>query len=343
MKGLRVVTFLLITLLSASPIHLRDNLAGNLQKAYSELQRWYQQDTGVWLAAEWWQSANILTMLCTLAELDESYADDIRSVVKNTYNRAPSAHPDFLNDFYDDEGWWALCWIAAYDLTGDSQYLSTAEVVFADMATTFGQTSCSTLSSSTGGIWWDKAHTYVNTVANQLFIAVAASLANRVGGDRYRDLAIQQWTWLQATGLRNMGGLWNDGLDSDCRNNGSTTTWTYNQGVILGAALCIADAALSSLTQDGILQEPCEADDTCNADRSQFKGIFVCNLARLQKVAGKAEYADAIRRNADSIWVQDRSGDQFGMHWGGPFVLPANASTHSSAMDCLVAASAVQV
>ncbi|RAL63324.1 hypothetical protein DID88_003749 [Monilinia fructigena] len=39
----------------------------------------------------------------------------------------------FLNDFYDDEGWWALGWIQAYDVTGNSDYLTMAEDIFADM------------------------------------------------------------------------------------------------------------------------------------------------------------------------------------------------------------------
>ena len=28
-----------------------------------------------------------------------------------------SRNAGFLNDYYDDEGWWALAWLATYDLT----------------------------------------------------------------------------------------------------------------------------------------------------------------------------------------------------------------------------------
>ena len=82
----------------------------------------------------------------------------------------------------------------------------------------------------------------------------------------------------------------NDGITLACQNNGATT-WTYNQGVILGglAALseitgdrdyltqgeAIAAAALRGLAPGGILAEPCESGATCNEDQAQFKGIFV--------------------------------------------------------------------
>lgn len=253
-----------------------------------------------------------------------------------------------------DEGWWALAWISAYDLTKDSRYLSQAESIFRDMNAVFGKTNCSRNSGGTGGIWWDKPHSYVNAIANELFLSVAASLANRVSSSRvnYLDIAKKQWNWFKGTGMIASNFTINDGLSQGtCKNNGGTV-WSYNQGVILGGlvelskasgdtsyldtAHNIAQAAIATLAPNGILRDRCEPN--CGADGPQFKGIFVRDLILLQQASPKPAYKTFIERNADSIWANDRnSRNQLSVRWAGPFVAPANASTQSSAMDCLVA------
>jgi predicted alpha-1,6-mannanase (GH76 family) len=134
-------------------------------------------------------------------------------------------------------------------------------------------------------------------------------------------------------------------------------TWSYNQGVIIGGlvelqkalphpdspylvfASQIAHAALATLSDsNGIIHDVCEPD--CGADGTQFKGIFMRNLQLLHEVAPDSAFADAVQRNAESIWEKNRAdgGTIFSVIWSGPYVRPGNASTHSSAMDALVAA-----
>jgi hypothetical protein len=55
----------------------------------------------------------------------------------------------FINGYYDDEGWWALTWIDAYDLTGDEDYLATAQAIFRDMTGAWDDLWG-------GGIYWGK-------------------------------------------------------------------------------------------------------------------------------------------------------------------------------------------
>ncbi|KAI0106292.1 glycoside hydrolase family 76 protein [Nemania sp. FL0031] len=352
--------------------------------AIHTLQTWYNQGTGLWDTTGWWNSANCLTMLADYAVENPSSAASlsIPSVIQNTYEQAQKTtvqatkafnaaglpvstyvrvskrsnlfkrgFDNFLNDYYDDEGWWALALIRSHDVgvygLGDQKYLEAAMEIFEDMKK--GASEC-------GGIYWSKVGTYTNAIANELYLKVAASLANRVPGqkDYYLDIANKQWAWFKSSGMINGDNLINDGLDDNCKNNGMKT-WTYNQGVILGAlvelskasgdasllteASTIATAAIVHLTKDGVLYEGCEPD--CGADGAQFKGVFMRNLRALQQAAPQDAFKSFLLKNADAIWSNDRNSDnQLGPTWNGPFAT-ASAGTQSSAMDALVAAVAV--
>jgi predicted alpha-1,6-mannanase (GH76 family) len=55
------------------------------------------------------------------------------------------------------------------------------------------------------------------------------------GEDMYLDWALRGWQWFRASGLIGPAAMVNDGLTAACADNGDTA-WTYNQGVIAGAA-----------------------------------------------------------------------------------------------------------
>src|SRR5262245_1857675 len=93
------------------------------------LQDWYSEDTGLWKTTNWWNAANAVTVIDAYSKLSDQ--PDLRSVLANTFERNSSKN--FLNDYYDDEGWWALGWAGAYEVTHDTRYLEMAEVIFADM------------------------------------------------------------------------------------------------------------------------------------------------------------------------------------------------------------------
>jgi predicted alpha-1,6-mannanase (GH76 family) len=298
-----------------------------------------------------------MTVLADYARVSGS--KQYHSVFANTFTAAQKTSPGFINKFYDDEGWWALAWIDAYDLTRNPQYLSMAESIFTDMAGAWDGT-CG------GGIWWSRDRRYKNAIANELFLSVAAHLVNRTSGDarsQYLDWGNREWKWFHASGMINANNLINDGLGNGragtggvaCTNNGRTT-WSYNQGVILGglaelskanhdpslrkAAQEIATAAITRLVDsNGILHDPCEP--RCGADAVQFKGIFVRNLVSLDKMHRGPAYKTFVDTNADAIWNNARGPDfQLGVVWSGPFGI-ANAGSQSSALDALVAAAAL--
>jgi predicted alpha-1,6-mannanase (GH76 family) len=318
--------------------------------AVRALQRWYDPSTGLWRGTGWWNAANALTAVIGYTKLtgDESYA----GVIGTTFTAAQRTHAGFINTFYDDNGWWALAWVAAYDVTRDGRYLDMARSIFARNAAGWDAT-CG------GGLWWNQARTYKNAITSELFLTLAALLHQRTPGDTaYRTWALRAWDWFGASGLIGASGLVNDGLTASCQNNGGAG-WTYNQGVILGGlgALSeitgdsgylrhgesIADAALSQLiAPSGILAEPCEAAaGGCNGDQTQFKGIFVRYLCDFWRRGRQPAYRTFILANAGALWENDRNAaDQFGLRWTGPFD-QADASRQSSALDALNAAAAL--
>ena len=97
-----------------------------------------------------------------------------------------------------------------------------------------------------GGLWWNTDRKYKNAITNELFLTLAARLASgppiRPGDTGTGPCG--PGTGSRSAGLIGPGGLVNDGLTADCQNNGRTT-WTYNQGVILGGL-----ASLHQITGD---------------------------------------------------------------------------------------------
>ena len=321
------------------------------EQAVAALQRWYKPRTGLWKTAGWWNCANALT-----AVIQHSQRTGERRylhVIETTHRRAQRVNPGFSNEYYDDDGWWALAWIAAFDLTGEVKYLDLARTLFAGMAAGWDDV-CG------GGLWWTRRKTYKNAIPNELFLLIAGRLHQRTaspghGGSDYLDWALREWQWFSASGLIGPAGLVNDGLTADCTNNGGPA-WTYNQGVIigglvvlhestgddayLGQADAIAAAALRDLTvPPGILAEPEERRAVGRRDdQAQFKGIFVRNLYELYRHSPRAEYRDFILANATSLWRNSRNRhNQVGLAWAGPFDR-ADASRQGSALDALNAA-----
>jgi len=316
------------------------------------LQSWFDPATGLYRTTGWWNSANAITTVADYTRVtdDRKFA----GVFPIAFSAAQKTSPGFLNNYYDDEGWWALAWIDVYDITHERRYLDMAVSIFADMTTGWDET-CS------GGIWWSKDRKYKNAIANELFLSLAAHLAARSSDKkkraRYLDWAAREWKWFANTGMINADHQINDGLDAKCANN-QKTTWRYNQGLVLGGlaelyvqthdekmldeANAIAAATLTSpalIDKQGVLHEPCEPD--CGADGTQFKGILMRNLAALYRIAPSADYRDFVVKNADAVWKQMQAPKyEIGTSWTSPYG-EANASTQSSGLDALVAAAAV--
>jgi predicted alpha-1,6-mannanase (GH76 family) len=369
-KALPLLALALLTGCTLSPVRNRAS-APPLPSPYlresidavKTLQLWYDPSTGLYKTTGWWNSANSITVLVDYERASKS--SEYNSILANTFTAAQKTIEDkkpragFINKYLDDEGWWALAWIDAYDVTKNKDYLAMGESIFADMATEWDDT-CG------GGIWWSKDRKYKNAIANELFLSVAAHLANRTSGSKrkeYQAWGNREWKWFEGTGMINEKGLVNDGLTissregapASCTNN-ARTTWTYNQGVVLGglAELAVADhdanlrasaqkiatAAINQLADEhGVLHDPCEPK--CGGDGVQFKGIFVRNLVLLDNAQRQQSYEAFIDKNADALWAGAQGPNfQFAERWSGPFD-SANAASQTSALDALVGAATV--
>jgi len=168
-------------------------------------------------------------------------------------------------------------------------------------------------------------------------IKAAAAVHNRLPGDpKYLGIATKNWEWFIISGMINSDNMINDGLDADCGNNGQTI-WTYNQGILLGAAVELArgdwgrqlpdwaeelaDASTvdRAIVINGVLTEPCEANNgTCCNDCPTFKGVYVRNLGELNAALPGRPYQQFLEKQAATVYQQDRtSSDLYGVHWAG--------------------------
>ena len=328
-----------------------------IKRGTRALQQWYAPGSGLYKpSAGWWNSANAITVLANESRVLKTRRYD--SAIDNTFENASAAEhtANFLNNYDDDEGWWALAWVDAYDLTAKPKYLTMAQTIFADIAGQWETKTCG------GGVWWNKKTGYKNAIANELFLELAAALANRASSaeekQKYLEWAQREWAWFRGSGMINAQNLVNDGLDAAnpnaCTNNGRNT-WSYNQGVIvcglvelykadgdaslLPQAQAIAKAAIAHLTDsNGILVDR----SVSGGDAPQFKGIFLRNLMMLYTAAPDAQYKIFAEANADSILAHDQdTASHFGALWQGPFD-KADATRQTSALDALIAAKAMQ-
>src|SRR5437763_9078921 len=149
---------------------------GRASAGITALQRWYRPRTGLWAGTGWWNSANALTAVVRYTQLtgDASHA----GAIATTFTAAQRQHAKFVNTYYDDNAWWALAWIAAFDLTRNSRYLDAARVIFARNTAAWDD-SCG------GRLRWHAGSTYKNAVTNELFVTLAALLHQRIPAGGY--------------------------------------------------------------------------------------------------------------------------------------------------------------
>lgn len=199
-----------------------------------------------------------------------------------------------------------------------------------------------------------------------MYIQLGAGLANRVSENQkliYLDAAMAGWDWFFNIGVVNSDHFVVDGVDhTTCKPTG--IIYSYNQGIILGAAAELYEATGNSTYLDlaanianavtaegspltnsnGILMDDCDRTRSCSGSGEEFKGPFVKNLRKLELVRGNPQWVDFLETNAQSIWENDlqiNNGNCLvGLYWAGPYS-NSNSVSQGIAVDALVAALAV--
>ncbi|WP_258905274.1 glycoside hydrolase family 76 protein [Actinokineospora sp. UTMC 2448] len=232
----------------------------------------------------------------------------------------------WTNDYYDDIAWLGLALHRARDLVDTRPALAEITARLRDGWTEHGG----------GGIWWRRGDTFKNVPANGP-AAILLARARVERADRQRARAMAEW---MERSLRDPGtGLMWDGLhvaeDGGVRDV-VTTTYTYCQGVYLGACVELAGhepagpwvgraartvrAVEAGLAPDGVLR----GHD--GGDGGLFTGILTRYLAdaaiRLPAAEGETA-ARLVTASAEALW-DNRGALPGGPLFGPEFARPAD-------------------
>ncbi len=248
----------------------------------------------------WWQAHAIDALLDGyLRTRDTSFTDLAEKELRGTILANGGT---ILNNWYDDMEWMALALLRRYDLTGEEKVLARVKLLWQDIRTAWND-NCG------GGMAWRKNQLdYKNTPANAPAAIIALRLYQRFGdpedlmwGERIlcwnRDHLMEPGTFYVYDGMNREG----DGrIDI-------TWDFTYNQGVMIGAAVEMyrisgetswLDLALGIARRakavycdghGGVM--PYEGEGDCGL----FRGILVRYLTEL--------YTAAV--GEDRVWILD--------------------------------------
>ncbi|KAF9892261.1 hypothetical protein FE257_002038 [Aspergillus nanangensis] len=301
------------------------------------IDKYYSDDDGLF-DDKWWNTAITYLSLSDLEGIVEGGGKvaghnlfDMYETLWNRWAKDGINNGNFINHYVDDQGWWALNWIRAYDITKKKKYLDVA----GDLVNNMNQwQACG------GGIWWSKSEKVLTAVENVVYFSAASYLSNRVSSDnerkKYAGWAIEAWTFMVNSDEWDpkkftVGG---DVNSDTCKISSTNGPSSYTQGALIGGLLEQAkyhddegyakkagDVAHASITfadwldENGIFQN---SRDNYTNDIATFKGVLMRFILLLHRQYPKQEYVDFMTKQADSIWKSARRSDgTIGAKWQG--------------------------
>jgi|GEM_PF-1181622 len=269
-----------------------------------------------------------------------------------TFYEAQDSRHGWLNDYYDDENWFVLTLIHAYDVTGETKYLNKAREIYADIQTNAWDTTC--CGTVKGGLWWNKPHTQKATASNAGAVISGIRLYQRTGLVSYRNFAKKVYDFWWDNMVDKTTYQVADHIDPD----GTKVWWkfTYNEGLMIGASLELSRAYRnpSYLTKahniagfminnetkptsyGNVLSDGNAAQ--CGGDCHQFKGPGYRYLMQLYlHDKSKTAYYNVLKASVDALWNLARTSDHsVGVDWTGPTTAgPFNDQTQNAAAQAM--------
>jgi predicted alpha-1,6-mannanase (GH76 family) len=307
--------------------------------------------TRPWPWHYWWQ-AHLLDCLvdAQLRAPRPERADTIAAIARTVRLRNLGS---WTNDYFDDVAWFGLAVQRAGTLARRSARPALGAVVL--------QLRSGWTSDGGGGIWWRRGDDFKNAPAN----GPAAILLARGG---HVAMAASIADWVHDTLLDPATGLIRDGVRIDAAGRiraTEDTTYTYCQGVHLGACVALADvdgherwAARAAALLDAVTTQMVGPDGVVpgyddGGDGGLFNGILVRYLAdaALRRPELAAAAGRIVLASAAAAWegrVDVAGGPVFAQDWRRRARVPrpgraeADLSVQLSAWMLLEAAAAVQ-
>lgn len=332
------------------------SIADNYRAGMTQLMQFYDSNSGLWRDNNciksgackaddgngFWYWANTEHLLADYQLLSGESTN-----TNNMYQTMKKNQNDIIGNLYfDDEGWWALAFLAAYKSTNNVDYLYAAEDIVDDVSSRGAQHVC-----GNGGIYWNSKKTQVGSIANELYMRVNAQLYMITREEKYKQNANSTWEWFKNSGLISSDFIVADHYKIKDGKCGDKVEWhfTYTNGVLLGVladlaqinndpalmnqAKEVARRAMYDYSMGGILTEPCTNVSVCADDAFMFKGIFVHELAYLAIAANDGNFINDVRwylnNNYNKLVANQGESSLYAFSWSLPVEFDSDTSLYN--------------
>ncbi|MHB8962713.1 MAG: glycoside hydrolase family 76 protein [Saccharofermentanales bacterium] len=201
--------------------------------------------------------------------------------------------------FYDDNIWVALELYRSYKLLGDPSYLEIVKGVFDYVK----EANCNIMTTCT----------------NAPTVIMAARLYNETGNADYLEWSVKIYDWVKDNLLAENGLFWDHLMETG---GIEKTTWTYNTGMMISAAvelykatgeeqyrtdaLAYAKAAYTLFPKSGKIENLRVYPDT-----PWFNLLLLRGYIDLATVTGDSTYVKSMQSNLDYAWENSRDEDGY--------------------------------